>query len=279
MDRIDGKGVHPTIRPRTFHSKSKILKRRKLIKVITLFLPTDERLGKTNMSFGHFDSKEEDIVLNKLIELGVFGSYETLEEPMYGGEIVCGGMGDYSMNHADPSRPPPKHGWIHSIMRYAAVVLAFMMLTWTTACKKDPTPTPDNPNSNDTIPTNPVVPTRDIVIDWDWGWNIGWAPSKDSVAKYCAYEDVRNVYINLTDSLCSQACPPAVFHRARDTLQTRFDMSPKVRGSGKVVISRFGHAHWPSPNDWSHHGMALEDSVWFAAHGYHVKKATRGHTK
>ncbi len=255
MDRIDGKGVHPTIRPRTFHSKSKILKRRKLIKVITLFLPTDERLGKTNMSFGHFDSKEEDIVLNKLIELGVFGSYETLEEPMYGGEIVCGGMGDYSMNHADPSRPPPKHGWVHKIMRHAAVLLSLMMLVWTTACKPcncdnpctdDPTP---DPVPTDTIPTDTIPSTPEptypdtIIVPWDMNGN---PPSEDTILFYRDKPGVKAFVFDLEEISPEMQQDMAywwwrAYRKARDDLYARHELAPNqsVSARGTLYAANF----------------------------------------
>ena len=64
------------------------------------------------------------------------------------------------------------------------VLFLAALMALATACKKDPTPNhPTNPvTPNDT--TTPIIPTREIVIHWDWDAGIGLAPPKDSIKYY-----------------------------------------------------------------------------------------------
>lgn len=126
----------------------------------------------------------------------------------------------------------------------------------------------------------PVVPTKVIIIDWDWNVDSGWVPSKDSIKYYTSQPDVKDVYINLmnkkTDHFPEETgcvfdgCPSSVFRRARDTMQTRFDMSEKVRGSGTILVNRDAGAQLPDAEHGI--GMALEDSTWFASHGFNIER-------
>ena len=59
-------------------------------------------------------------------------------------------------------------------------LLAFLMA----ACHKDPTPQP-NPDH----PTDPIIPTKEITIHWNWEANLGWAPPKDSIKYYTDKRD------------------------------------------------------------------------------------------
>ena len=127
---------------------------------------------------------------------------------------------------------------------------------------------------------DPVVPTKVIIIDWDWKVDPALAPSMDSIKFYTDQLDVRDVYINLMDKTDDQldgtVCEgfrSKIFRRARDTMQTRFDMSEKVKGSGKIIVSREGGAQLPDIGE--DRGMALDDSIWFTAHGIKVERYRR----
>ncbi|MBO7482221.1 MAG: hypothetical protein J6T63_08945, partial [Bacteroidales bacterium] len=84
----------------------------------------------------------------------------------------------------------------------------------------------------------PVVPTKEIVLDWHWlSFNDDMASkiSKDTIKKYADMEDVKFVFLNILNEdsgEISSTMSTAGFRYARDTLQTRFDISDKVRGSG-----------------------------------------------
>ena len=135
-------------------------------------------------------------------------------------------------------------------------VLPLVMLM-APACKKnrvEPTPEPKHYN---------------VVIDWDWALSQGWAPPKDMVKKYTDDKYVDTVFIH-TWSENTPGYGPKIFRRARDTLQTRFDIAPsKVRGSGDIYVSPNNGAQLPS-YETPVAGMCLQDSVWFANNGWQI---------
>ncbi|MBO7651896.1 MAG: hypothetical protein J6S84_04180 [Bacteroidales bacterium] len=118
--------------------------------------------------------------------------------------------------------------------------------------------------------TEPVIPTKEISIDMTWHDIFYGEISKDTISYYAAQQDVKFVTLQL-ETNPKTGYKPASFRRARDTLQTRFDISPKVMGAGTIVVSENG-AQLPDVNDY-HSGMALEDSTWFASHGFTVRRS------
>ncbi len=182
--------------------------------------------------------------------------------------------------------PQPSKNYIFSrrcrelALRIFLPLLMLFALPMMNSCKEEPdnpTPPTPQPDPTDTI----VIPTKEVIIDWDWRQNQGWAPSADSVKKVVGDPCVKYVFINLMnkgDSLpdgqegcpCS-GYPGGAFHSARDTLQTRFDISDKVRGSGTILVSRDGGAQLPD-SVLHVNGMWLKDSIWFADMGYKIER-------
>jgi len=124
----------------------------------------------------------------------------------------------------------------------------------------------------------PVVPTKEITLDWDWNnlWTDGI--NKDTVKKYADMEDVKFIFLNVVnedDGSLSSCYNTNGFHMARDTLQTRFDISDKVRGSGTIYVHREFGAQ--VPDDVYGTGMHVSDSAWYAEKGYQIKRF--GNTK
>lgn len=190
MDRLDGHGFHPTVRP--FHPHRK--KERNKIKVFRKATPQAWQLAMMRLGMGFVTNEEDRVELGKLIESGVFDlEGTTLLAPMCGGEISCGSAGDYSMTQADPSRPPPKqdvlveenafvsceqttenitatscnHRKTHRLQKYLFRVL-FMTVPFmataimSTACHKEP---------------------YDVVIDWTWGPGLDATAQKEIIRK------------------------------------------------------------------------------------------------
>ena len=98
---------------------------------------------------------------------------------------------------------------------------------------------PDAKNDNGTCvyatpepePT-PVVPTKEITIDFDFFDNWGNI-NKDTVKKYTDMEDVKFLFLNIVNEdggRQTSGLTTDLFHSVRGDLQTRFDISPKVRG-------------------------------------------------
>lgn len=286
MDRLDGKGFHPTVRP--FHPHRK--RERNKIKVFRKAAPKAWQLAMMRLGMGFVTNEEDRIELGKLIESGVFDlEGTTLLAPMCGGEISCGSAGNYGITQADPSRPPPKqdvlveenafvsceettenitatscnHRKIHRLQKYLFRVLfmtlslaGLMMLA--NACQKEP---------------------YDVVIDWNWEDNLGYAPPKEMIQNEINKKNVNTVFINLT-SPNSTGHTPGMFHRAREALQTRLDIAPgRVRGMGTIYVNSRNGAHLPNPTDDDNCGMSLTDSLWYTANGWKVQRLTPPYNK
>ncbi len=126
----------------------------------------------------------------------------------------------------------------------------------------------------------PVVPTKVITIDWNWHTGIWHQLNKDTIEYYASQPDVKAVVLNAdsdaldgdgySSGLISSRFSTGTFQRARDTLQTRFDISPKVCGSGIIYVHPEIGAQIPDGTFGT--GMNVSDSVWFADKGYQIKR-------
>ena len=158
----------------------------------------------------------------------------------------------------------------YNIKRAAFGVLPLLMLMGgTPSCKKNRSVIDSNE------PTPPQIEQHDDTIHWVWNGFMGLAPSIDSVAYYTNDPTVRYIYIDLVEpaGLGGSTRPPAYFHMARDTLQTRIDINPsKVRGCGVVKVGRDGAHIQPDDTLTPKRGMWEPDSLWFAQHGWRVER-------
>lgn len=146
---------------------------------------------------------------------------------------------------------------LNTISKSLVKILPWAMLLGAPAmnsCEKDP------------------IPTRTVVIDWDWHDNLGYAPPKSIIKEHTDDKTVKTVFINLTSDN-STGHTPRNFHNAHDSLQTRIDIAPsKVRGMGTIYVNSRNGAQLPDPMDWDNCGMALVDSLWFTANGWKVQR-------
>lgn len=136
------------------------------------------------------------------------------------------------------------------------------------ACHKDPQPTPTpEPTPTDTV--TPIIPTKEIVLDWNWDANIGWAPPQDSIKYYTDQDSVKSVTINIIGRNgvdvpvnCS-GYRTSTFRRARAALQPCIDIdSTEVRLSGTFEVSNNIILY---NNDTL--GIAPNEKEWFERHG------------
>jgi hypothetical protein len=124
----------------------------------------------------------------------------------------------------------------------------------------------------------PVIPTKEITIDWDWGklW-AGELASADSVKKCADMEDVKFVFLNLVDvdedngMSTSRDYAAFIFHRAVDSLQKRFDVSDKVLGFGTIFVNEVNGAQLSDPTSRLL-GMAAEDSAKCVGWKYNIER-------
>ena len=119
---------------------------------------------------------------------------------------------------------------------------------------------------------------HDVVIDWNWQDNLGYAPPKEMIRDEINKKNVNTVFINLT-SPNSSGHTPGGFHRARDTLQTRLDIAPgRIRGMGTIYVNSRNGAQLPDPFAEDISGMGLVDSVWYTANGWKVQRLPAPHS-
>lgn len=112
----------------------------------------------------------------------------------------------------------------------------------------------------------------DVIIDWNWKDNLGYAPPKEMIQKEINKKNVNTVFINLT-SPNSTGYALCDFSDARDSLQNRLDIAPsKVRGMGTIYVNSRNGAHLPDTTYYGTCGMTLEDSIWFAANGWKIQR-------
>lgn len=147
----DFKGHHPRTRPYNRHcyGVSKIKVARRLPPQAMLLITDDEALT-------------DIIVQTSCTDSGMW----------YVDTKGCG------MLQANDAEPPPKQGWLHKAVQYAAVLLiGLMVLTGNISCNKDPQPAP-NPIPTDTIP--PVNP-GDTITPVNPGDTITPTPGGDTI--------------------------------------------------------------------------------------------------
>ena len=151
------------------------------------------------------------------------------------------------------------------------VIGAIAAMSFGASCKHDDPVTPPTPEPEPT----PVIPTKEITLNWTWNdFNTGDILSKDTVKKYADMEDVKFVFLNIVNEDnggWSSTFSARVFHMAADSLQPRFDISNKVRGSGTIFVSENGGAQLSNPTG-NGTGMAASDSTKFANWGYGIKR-------
>ncbi|MBQ6736405.1 MAG: hypothetical protein IJQ90_02865 [Alphaproteobacteria bacterium] len=113
---------------------------------------------------------------------------------------------------------------------------------------------------------------HDVVINWNWKDNLGYAPPKEMIENEINKKNVNSLFINLT-SPNSTGYTPWDFRSARDTLQTRLDIAPgRIRGMGIIYVNPDNGAQLPDPADYDICGMSLEDSLWYTANGWKIQR-------
>lgn len=275
MDRINGQGFHPTVRP--FHPHRK--KERNKIKVFRKATPQAWQLALMRLGMGFVTNEEDRVELGKLIESGVFDlEGTTLLAPMCGGEISCGSAGDYSMTQADPSRPPPKQDVLVEENAFVSCEQTTENIT-ATSCNHRKTHRLQKYLFRVLFMTVPFVATaimanacqkeHDVIIDYTWG---PVPTPKEVIQKEINKKNVNMVFLNCGEKNAT-SWSPAHFHQARDTLQTRLDIAPgRIHGMGTIYVNSRNGAHLPDTMAWGIAGMSLGDSLWYTANGWKVQR-------
>ena len=146
------------------------------------------------------------------------------------------------------------------------------------ASNYDPDAKKDNGTCVYTTPEpepTPVIPTKEITLNWNWKTGIWEQLNKDTIAFYAKQEDVKFVFLNIVNEdngAASSNFKAKSFHRAVDTLQTRFDISDKVCGSGTIFVNEDFGAQLPDSVPGTRIGMYDKDSAKLAGWGYFIKR-------
>ena len=127
------------------------------------------------------------------------------------------------------------------------------------ACGKDPEPTPE---------PEPIVPTKDWVIDWDWEN----APDTNLIKQYANDPTTRTIILNLQPSVISRSFYPRTFNQACNNLEIKFfSISPNnMKGSGTIFVNEMGGAQLPDPQSTAILGMSEYDSLRYTKLGFTV---------
>lgn len=178
-----------------------------------------------------------------------------------------------------------------ALVAYIAALLALVV-----ACKKDPipepTPTSDIPTDTitpstpgDTIvppPTDTITPgdtisppphvfdTANLSIKRNNATGGISYPSVDTIQKLLDMNKIVNLRWRVPPNLTNGWTPDA-FHSPRDSLRSRFAMSPNVIGNGIIYVNEnYGGASIPCEDSlcFSKLGMTECDSAIFAGWGY-----------
>ena len=121
----------------------------------------------------------------------------------------------------------------------------------------------------------PVIPTKEITLNWNWGTSFWNQLNKDTIAFYAKQEDVKFIFLNIVNEdngARSSNYPAKAFRRAVDTLQTRFDISDKVCGFGTIIVNENFGAQLPDSVPETRIGMYDKDSAKLAGWGYFIKR-------
>ena len=272
MLRLDGKGYHPKVRLYVPHGKHG-----RIIRKVRHAAPAAWELAMMRLGMRFVVLRCDSLGLVGLATNEV-ASLESSYLEAVGVDtgawyIDTTGCGTLQANQANP--PPPKGfvrkalNWVKGfIINFGKVLSLAGLMALANACGKDPEP-------------EPVVPTKEIVIDWNWDDNSipGWAPPKDTIKYYTNQTDVKFVTINLIGREgvgfpvnCTGYYPRA-FHTARDTLQNRIDIAPdKIGLSGTILVNSANGATMTNHEPGQDSGMAYYDSVWFTINGCIVRR-------
>lgn len=266
MIRLDGKGYHPKVRLYVPHGKHG-----RIIRKVRHAAPAAWELAMMRLGMRFVVLRCDSLGLVGLATNEV-ASLESSYLEAVGVDtgawyIDTTGCGTLQANQANP--PPPKGfvrkalNWVKGfIINFGKVLSLAGLMALANACGKDPVPTPE-----------PVVPTREVTIPWDWSWR--WPPI-DSIEYYSSQNDVKSIIMFLRYHTATGFTPEA-FHRARDSLQRRIDIAPeKVRGKGEIIVNSHGGAHLSDHNATDTCGMAEIDSLWYTKQGFTVRRFMNG---
>lgn len=135
-------------------------------------------------------------------------------------------------------------------MKYRNAVAFFLvaLLALANACHKDPTPSPDNPNSNDTTQT--IYPdTIFVPFEWDIA-----RPNMDTIRFYAGKPGVKVILMDMAPIPYAQQLYMAgwtwrKYNAETDSLYKRYDIAPdQVRARGDLYVSNFlteSTQYWP----------------------------------
>ena len=127
------------------------------------------------------------------------------------------------------------------------------------ACGKDPQPEPE-----------PVVPTKDYIIDWDWHNT----PDTNLIKQYANDPTTRTIVLNLLPSTTALSFCPMFFNMAYNNLEKKFfSISPdNTIGSGTIFVDEHGGAHLLNPQETDTLGMSLYDSLRYTSKGFCIAR-------
>lgn len=301
MNKIDGKGHHPKVRPYCRRCDKDL----KEVRISVCSSLSAWQLAMKRLGICFTASEKNGIGTPSFAGLSLCEAMEQASSATQSVGVGCADAGGWyvdtsgcGMLQYDDANPLPKNVFTHSVLKVLAILLSLVLVVVASSCNKTPEPTPKpEPTPTDTIPpvtpndtiipvtpNDTIVPTpgidtippapggdtiipvpgggtKECIADINNGWHL---PPVDSVRSWAGLYDTIIIFIRAPDG----AWTPPGFHAARDSLSRRFNISPKVRGGwGWTPYQILPDAD--STNN-SVKGMIRNDSTQFANWGYGI---------
>ena len=271
MKKIDGKGHHPKVRP--YHRRfDKDLKE---VRISVCSSLSAWQLAMKRLGICFTASEKNGIGTPSFAGLSLCEAVEQASSATQPVGVGCTDAGGWyvdtsgcGMLQYDDANPPPKNEFTHSVLKVLAILLSLVLVVVASSCNKTPEPTPKpEPTPTDTIPpvtpndtippvtpndtivptpgidTIPPAPGGDTIVPtpptggkianfyYDGGVKL---PPLDSIRKYANDPEYDTIYIKWCVET-QDYWTPGGFHSARDSLNKRFNISPKVYGAWILV--------------------------------------------
>lgn len=304
MNKIDGKGHHPKVRPYCRRCDKDL----KEVRISVCSSLSAWQLAMRRLGICFTASEKNGIGTPSFAGLSLCEAMEQASSATQSVGVGCTDAGGWyvdtsgcGMLQYDDANPPPKNEFTHSVLKVLAILLSLVLVVVASSCNKTPEPTPKpEPTPTDTIPpvtpndtitpvtpNDTIVPTpgidtippapggdtipyyiggkKSFIIDLSHSFGDGAFPPLDSVQSWVLLYDTVELPVTAPDL----SWHPPAYHEARDSLIPRFAVSPKVIGGWgwrptDIVPDELLNAG-PMVT-----GMIRSDSTWFVNHGYGV---------
>lgn len=164
MNKIDGKGHHPKVRPYCRRCDKDL----KEVRISVCSSLSAWQLAMRRLGICFTASEKNGIGTPSFAGLSLCEAMEQASSATQSVGVGCADAGGWyvdtsgcGMLQYDDANPPPKNEFTHSVLKVLAILLSLVLVVVASSCNKTPEPTPNpEPTPTDTIP--PVTPNDTI---------------------------------------------------------------------------------------------------------------------